>query len=157
MPEDFIRKIYFRVGWYFTGKKLTNRFWIIAILIFMSINWFSYVYKLVVIPETLYWVFSSLVQGLLTLVALLVATSMFKIGQRKNNEGSGDANIFVPNQLHEFVVFTFTIVLISLVFLMFTPYISSYYLGWPFLYLIFILTSRSLFIVIKNVWENTFI
>ncbi|MEK7471615.1 MAG: hypothetical protein AAB623_03145 [Patescibacteria group bacterium] len=41
MPEEFIRKIYFKVGWYFTGKKRTDRFWIITILIFMSINWFS--------------------------------------------------------------------------------------------------------------------
>lgn len=152
MPEDHIRRIYFKIGWYLTGKKRTDRFWAVTLIIFIALCVLSLFHKWVVRLETLDLVFSSLVQGLLTLAALLGATAIYSLEQRKRN--SSDTDVFTPNSLHEFMVYTFTLALISLVLLMFAPHISTFYLGWPSLYGVFVLTSRAFFIVIKNVWDH---
>jgi hypothetical protein len=53
----------------------------------------------------------------------------------------------------KFSIYTFFVVIISLIFLMFASLISIYFLGIPMLYLIFLLVTYSLFLVIKGITE----
>ncbi len=154
MPEDFISKIYSKIGAYFTGTKRRNIFWIVALLLFISLCVVSYLYKLIVPTETLYSVYSSLIQGLLALVALLGASAMFKLELRRNRPHDLTVDTFTPESLHKFMVYTFALFFVSLILLMLTPFVSKYYLGWPALYGTLMLTSRAFFIVTKETWSH---
>jgi hypothetical protein len=148
MIEEYIFDIYWKLGGYFTGKHRTRPFYIVQVIFFILIFLFSILKKSIVSENTLYWVFSSLVQALLALVAFLGAASMFQMNSAKDDNYG--LHIFVTTYFQKFVVYTFFVVLTSLLFLIFTPLISSYYLGWATLYLIFILTARVLFLVAKH-------
>lgn len=152
MIEDFFDNIYFKFGNYFTGKKRTQPFYICLFLGLIIIHYLCFHFKIIANTETLYWVFSSLVQALITLVAVLGAVSMFQIERKKGYVSDPSFKGYVHNYFHTFTIFTFSVVLISLLFLMFTPILSKFYLGWDALYIIFILTCRVLFLVAKTVW-----
>lgn len=201
--EDIIFNLYQRTGEYFTGNRRKRPLFVVLILLFILLNFLSYVLKVIVDVETLYWVFSTLVQALLALVALMGVVSIFKLqnlyDQRNkllaesqspmftihlNGEYSTIEALFqaidsyivakrigkphymitMKNRIDDFflskglvvgyavkyTVYTFSVAITALLFLMLAPVISALYLGINSLYLIFILTSYSLFLAGKG-------
>lgn len=203
--DDFTFSLYEKLGEYFTGSHKKQPVYIVLIVIFIALNFLSYCYELMVNPETLYWVFSSLVQALLALVALMGVVSVFKLQNlhsheqrildETNDPGRGYFNLLnnryssintlktaiehflsshdvgethlvatmskriedlllskklVADYAIKYTVYTFTVASLSLLFLIFTKQISSLYLGVNSLYLMFILSSYSLFLATKG-------
>ncbi len=201
--ETFILNIYQKLGDYFTGSKRRRLLYALVVIFFVSILVISTCFKLSVSIDTLYWVFSSLVQALLALVALMGVVSVFKLQSLKSSEDQflmiarestytyyigappstielllskiepviSSNNLDKSNHLHilrdnimevrsskelvvnyatKYAIFTFLVVLLSLLFLMCTTYISRFYLGVPSLYLMFVLTAYSLFLAMKG-------
>lgn len=146
-PEEIVFAVYQKLGNFFTGSHRTVPLYVCLSVVFIVLFPLS-IYNTWVIPEALlYTVFSSVVQALLALVAILGAVAIYrlsKIGQTSSE------HYFVPEYAQKFTVYTFFIVMLSLLFLMFTPIISALYLGMPLLYLIFFLTGHALFMVAKG-------
>lgn len=84
--EDIVFSIYQKLGDYFTGKTRKNLVYITLVLIFIFLNFVSYRYRVVVNTSVLHLVFSSLVQALLALVALMGVVSIFKLQSLKSSE-----------------------------------------------------------------------
>ena len=164
--------------------------------------------------DTLYWIFSSIIQCIVPLVALMGVLIIFKyqsissyeervfeklqegnmnsplaalggkldainipelleniekiIGKEKKQEQENEGvygnklrnvqhnlktNEWIKEYMHNFAikfsVYSFAIVLLCLIFLVFTPLISANYLGLPLLFLAIYFTSYDLFLVIK--------
>ena len=84
--ESFIFNIYQKLGDYFTGTHKKKILYIGLLIIFILLLFISYYKKIIVDKNTLYWVFSSLVQALLALVALMGVVSIFKLQNLHNDE-----------------------------------------------------------------------
>jgi hypothetical protein len=204
--EVFIFNFYQKLGEYFTGSSRKKPLFILLLGIFILINFLSYQFKIIIETDTLYWVFSSLVQALLSLVALIGVVSIFKLqnfhqDERKildevNDDARGyfmflNKRFFSLKELSDavevhlsqkpsqngfyfvsldkriqdcllskklvieysamYTIYTFFTVLVSLLFLMLVPQISVMYLGFTSLYLMFVLSSYSLFLAAKGV------
>lgn len=76
---DIFYKIYERIGGYFTGTERRRRFWEAVFLVFLFTIFLEFYYKILIPQEILYWVFSSIVQALVALVALLGVVAVFKL------------------------------------------------------------------------------
>jgi hypothetical protein len=201
--EKQILKIYQKFGDYFTGNHRKRYLYLSVTMIFVALLIVSILYKIVVSIDTLYWVFSSLVQALLALVALMGVVSIFKLQSLKSSEDQlliiareqtytyyygappptielllekiepiiKSSNLGPTNHLYvlrenikdiklpkklvvdyaiQYTVYTFSVVLLSLLFLIFSTQISLLYAGVPTLFLIFIFTSFSLFLAAKG-------
>jgi len=201
--EKEILKIYQKLGNYFTGTHRKKYLYIFLVIIFILLSVISIIYKINIPIDTLYWVFSSLVQALLALVALMGVVSIFKLQSLKSSEDQflmmsrehtytyytgapsptiklllekiesiiKSGNISASNHLSilrdnikdienskkivtdyaiQYTIYTFFVVLLSLLFLIFTAQIYLLYMGIPLLFLIFILSSYSLFLVAKG-------
>ena len=197
--------VYQRLGDYFTGSYRKRPLYIGLLIIFLFLGYLSYRLKIVLDIETLYWVFSSLVQALLALVALMGVVSIFKLQNLHSNESrildeshdtmggyfamlndkystietlksaieayisinqSKSNSLIIAMQQRidvlilskklvadyaiRYTAYTFAVVLIALLFLIFSPQISAFYIGVISLYLIFILVSYSLFLAAKG-------
>ena len=152
MPEEFIFRIYQRLLLRFMGQGQPIYGWLT--LIFGVIVWAACYYQATVDIEILYRVFGSVMQALLTLIAVLGTVSIFRLNRLDSSEAF--KKDFIPNYMQKFVVYTFFVAFLSLLCLIFTPYISALYLGWPVLYIICILTARALFLVAKSVPDLLF-
>lgn len=203
--ESFILNIYQKLGDCFTGTHKKKPLYIGLLIIFILLFLISYYKKIIVDKNTLYWVFSSLVQALLALVALMGVVSIFKLQNLYNEENrildeSNNRNLgyftllnngystiedfnsaidkhlserklekthfmvimhnriknlmlskkLVTNYAIKYTIFTFTVALLALFFLMIVSQISTFYLGINSLYLMFILTGYSLFLAVKG-------
>ena len=201
--EDFVFNLYQRLGDYFTGSTKRNGLYAFFLIIFIILIPVTYWFEITVEAETLYWVFSSLTQALLALVALMGVVSIFKLQNLneskrmlaqeifdakwlalvygkytpielllraidkfiKDNATSDSHHIVALKKLLEdnllskslvidyarkFSIYTFAIVMLSLVFLMFTQQISSSYVGTNILFAMFILTGYALFLAAKG-------
>ncbi len=202
--EDIIFNFYQRLGDYFTGSHRKRPLYIGLLILFLILGYLSYRLKIIVNTETLYWVFSSLVQALLALVALMGVVSVFKLQNLHGDEGrildeSNDpmrayftllnnrystietlklaidtyvsnhelknnliaaiqqrvdnlllSRKLVVNYAVKYAVYTFAVATVALLFLIFSPQISAFYLGIISLYLMFILVSYSLFLATKG-------
>lgn len=201
--EDFVFNLYQQLGDYFTGSRRRNWLYIFFLVVFIVLIPITHRLEITVEAETLYWVFSSLVQALLALVALMGVVTIFKLQNLNeskkmlaqeifdskwmaltygkytpieilllaidkfiaNNATSGAHRINALKQLLEdnllarnlvidyarkFSIYTFAIVLLSLIFLMFTQQISDLYAGVNTLFAMFVFTSYSLFLAAKG-------
>lgn len=204
--EDIIFNFYQKLGDYFTGSYRKKPLYIGLLIIFLFLGYLSYRLKIIVNTETLYWVFSSLVQALLALVALMGVVSVFKLQNLHSDESriideSNDPmrgyfallnnryptietlnlaiETYISNHKKEninsiiiamqqridylllskklvtdyatkYAVYTFAVALVALLFLFFSPQISTFYLGIISLYFMFILVSYSLFLATKG-------
>ncbi len=204
--ENITLNLYQKIGDYFTGRCRKNILYTTSLIIFILIFFLSVRFKFTIDKETLYWVFSSIVQALLALVALMGVVSIFKL-QNLNIEQdriikeakNPQYTIFLNNEYStieklmlafdryistckskgteittymldikkeidslllskrltidyaiKYTVYTFTVVIISLLPLMLVDQIYLLYLGYSFFYLIFLLTSYSLFLATKG-------
>lgn len=203
--ENITFNFYHKFDKHFAGSHKNYSLYVGLILLFIIINIFSCQFKIIVDIETLYWVFSSLLQALLALVALMGVVSIFKLQNLQSNESRildevnnpmngyfsllnnrystieslhsaigeflskskrEETHIIVVMQYRiddllsskmlvtdyavKYTIFTFTIALVALLFLMLVSQISFLYLGVNSLYLMFILTSYSLFFAAKG-------
>src|SRR3989344_6728603 len=82
--EEITFKIYQHVGNHFTGKR--NQFFILMCIIFVILTSVSIYYQIKIPQDALYWIFSSLVQSLAALVALLGVMVIFKLQTISNKE-----------------------------------------------------------------------
>ena len=81
-----ILNIYQKLGDYFTGTSKKQFLYTLVVIFFVFLLLISYIQKINVPVDTLYWVFSSLVQALLALVALMGVASIFKLQSLKSSE-----------------------------------------------------------------------
>lgn len=84
--DNFTFNLYEKLGEYFTGSRRKQPVFIALIFVFIALNLLSYRQEIIVDSETLYWVFSSLVQALLALVALMGVVSVFKLQNLHSHE-----------------------------------------------------------------------
>jgi len=82
--EEKIYKIYQYIGDYFTGKR--RYFYVLIFAIFILLIPISFFLKVIIPRDTLYWVFSSIVQALLAFVALFGIMVVFKLQNIHVNE-----------------------------------------------------------------------
>lgn len=82
--EEKIYKIYQHIGNYSTGRR--RCFFVSIILIFLLLIPISIHFKVNIPRDTLYWVFSSIVQALLAFVALFGVMAIFKLQSIHINE-----------------------------------------------------------------------
>ena len=194
------------IGDYFTGSSRRRLFWIPVFIVFVCSAYIGFYYKIVITQDTLYWVFSSIVQSLVALVALFGVVAIFKLQILYNRERQIIESTFSPNMFLypelagktitsieelsleinkilkagvseesrvkkfkeridnlflsknliidftiKFSVYTFTIVIFALLFLMSAPLISEYFLGLPILFTVLISIAHLLFLVIKGI------
>lgn len=209
--QEVIYEIYEIVGAYFTGTRRRRIFYLTALIFFLSITYFSIGQEVVVLPETLYWIFSTIIQSLVALVALMGIFIIFQlqsissyeervfqklqegnetplarlgitrdavditgllenikrrlgedaeegegpiVGQVRKVQDKLKMNKWLREHLYNFAikfgVYIFTVVLLCLFFLSFTPLISQYYLGLPAAFLIIFLSGYGFFLTIKG-------
>ncbi len=213
--EEIVYKTYQYIGDYLTGRR--RQFFILATLLIIILIALSIYFKIEIPQETLYWVFSSIVQALLAFVALFGVVAVFKlqnihtneerlieelnkgksllailggvlsaisaeellnnikraIGDKDERAISGDiykqlwiakerletyrwATGFVREFMLKFIIYTFGVVILSLIFLATSHFIFQYNLGLPAIFLIILLTVYSLFLAIKGTAETLF-
>lgn len=82
--EEITYKIYQHIGNFFTGRR--KQFFALFCVIFIILVGVSIYYQIKIPQDTLYWIFSSLVQSLAALVALLGVVIIFKLQTISNRE-----------------------------------------------------------------------
>lgn len=201
--ENFVFNLYQKLGDHFTGTRKRNKFYAVVLVVFIALIPLTYHYRLTVEAEMLYWVFSSLTQALLALVALMGVVSIFKlqnlneykkalaqeifdagwltlvygkytsiitlmeamdkfitdnkvgnthriVALRKLLEDNLTARSLVIDYARKFSVYTFAVVMVALIFLIFAEQIASLYIGVNTLFGMLILTGYSLFLAAKG-------
>ena len=215
--EEITYKIYQHAGNYFTGRR--KQFFTLMCIVFIVLIGVSIYYQIKIPQDALYWIFSSLVQSLAALVALLGVVIIFKLQTINNREDrileemskshssfiyfvgvtavqeitsieelllkiskitdnntgeQGDYHINVlktiknklehfreikllmHNFMIKFSVYTFAVIVLNLIFLSTSHLIYQYNFGLPIIFLVIILTSYSLFLVVKGMSESLF-
>jgi len=209
MLENISYKIYQKIGDYLTGSDRRYCFWTIMFILFVLLIIFSNFFRWTISVNTFYWFFSSLIQSLVTLVALLGVVLVFKLQGVKDEEQyiirlafnpstwlsgyfhshiitSGvkllsELNLLLESQNPEeklaerlrdrlkelanakknaidfmvrFAIYTFAVVILSIIFLIISPLLSKSFLAIPIIFLMVIFTAYSLFLSIKGATSN---
>lgn len=76
--EYYFFRIYESLGAYFTGSERRRIFYIFVLFLFGIVLFVVYRYQIAINPETLFWVFSSIVQSLVALIAFIGVVVIFK-------------------------------------------------------------------------------
>ena len=60
------------------------------------------------------------------------------------------------NNIIPFTVYTFSVALLSLIFIAFAPIVTSFYLGFAVMFLVFLLTAYCAFLVVKTIADSVY-